>query len=464
MTPPYWQQTSLNAGDVSAVLGTQGTGEALRGQYGYNFPYAYIDMNYAGEQLGGQCYFSPDYAQLSDDQANIPAVLQHEIMEAITDPRMTLYYPSTTAWAGQTLSGAFTETGDMCEDQQVAIIATQPRTFPHYIQTAIQHISDKAPNGQCVYARATRGDFFTVGGSTDHLWHQKITADSSPSGGNWYDWGLMGTTGTLQTSPAAVAWAPGRQDVFVVDSLNHLRHAYVDKTSTGCPGPNSPCYDDWGVLPSPWAFAASQAVGVASWGPGRLDVFAMAVQSGSDPHLFHRIWDTGAIVWQDRGAAPSPMKFGPAAVSYGPQTVDVFVVGTDENIYRGTYTQLTNKFSWTLWHAKPSSVDIAHPVDVAESSPGQFDVMVIDNAGAMYDCGGDALHGAWTNCVVWSPPTGLTFVGKPSVVGLGDQRLLVGAHGSDGSGWVKLYDFGQNTGAWVSIGGALTFGPDLSSW
>jgi hypothetical protein len=441
----------------------------LQPQYGYGFPYAYVDLNYGawyGGQSGNQCYYSPDYSLLTDDQANMPAVLHHEIMEAITDPRVTLNYPNNEAWVGSQ-NNASTETGDMCWSQTVAIVATQPRVDSHYIQAVSAQISDRAPGGACVYARATQGDYFTVGGSNGHLWHEHIPADSSPVSGLWYDWGMMGSSGTLNSSPAAVSWAPGRQDVFVVDNQSHLRHAYVDSAHSSCLGPDNPCFDDWGVLSSTWEFAWNESIGVASWGPGRLDVFATGLQIGvwfGTPHLFQRIWDTGDYGWQDRGAAPAPIMYGPAAVSYGPGTVDVFVVGTDQNIYRGTYTQAGNHFVWTLWHGKPGTANIADSVDVAESAPGQFDVMVVDTSGALYDCGGDAINGAWANCVAWTPPSGVTVVGKPSVVGLGDQRLLVGIHGSNGGGWVKLYDFGQNTGPWVSIGGSLTYGPDLSSW
>jgi hypothetical protein len=108
---------------------------------------------------------------------------------------------------------------------------------------------------QLVHAPWVSGDYFSVGGTAGHLWHQHVTADTSPTAGSWYDWGLMGTSGTLISSPAAVSWAPGRHDLFVVDSTAQLRHAYVDSSNNSCPGPNSPCagrvadVHDRGLLP-----------------------------------------------------------------------------------------------------------------------------------------------------------------------------------------------------------------------
>jgi hypothetical protein len=97
----------------------------------------------------------------------------------------------------------------------------------------------------------------------------------TPSTSAWYDWGTLNTSGTLSGAPASVSWAPGRTDVFVVDNVNHLRHAYVDTHSNMCSGPDSPCYtdSDWGA-PSGWTLMANPTV--TSWGPGRLDVFVTA--------------------------------------------------------------------------------------------------------------------------------------------------------------------------------------------
>ena len=74
-----------------------------------------------------------------------------------------------------------------------------------------------------------------------------------------------------------------------------------------------------GVCPSPPT--------VVSWGPNRLDVFVI----GTDPQLYHKWWNGSAwgpsvTGWEAMGGASMAQ---PEVVSWGPNRLDVFVVGTD---------------------------------------------------------------------------------------------------------------------------------------
>jgi len=64
---------------------------------------------------------------------------------------------------------------------------------------------------------------------------------------------------------------------------------------------------------------------VASWGPGRLDVFA----AGEDGQLIHRAFDGG---WKDWHPLGGTFKGGPAAVSWGKNRIDIFVQGMDDHL------------------------------------------------------------------------------------------------------------------------------------
>ena len=65
---------------------------------------------------------------------------------------------------------------------------------------------------------------------------------------------------------------------------------------------------------------------LASWGPGRLDVFSR----GEDDALWHMSRTAGAAsewsAWESLGGIVTA---GPAATSWGPGRIDTFVRGTD---------------------------------------------------------------------------------------------------------------------------------------
>jgi hypothetical protein len=404
--------------------------------------------------------------------------LEHEYVEELTNP-------SGDAWSGWTTygyptTGGFSETADLCKAGQpgattpsTIAVALQPSTVANWTQAEIAHLSNKAgaPGiGACVFARATQADLFGIGTAPYHLYHKGITADDYVVNGSWMDWGTLGTQGSLSGAPASVSWAPYRTDVFVTDNQNHVRHGYTDGLNYSCPGPDSPCYDDWGG-PAGWNLLANPAV--TSWGPGRVDVFVTAWQYQFGGvfayHVFQRSWDAGTDSgWVDRQQAASPPAMGPAATTYSPGGVDLFVVGQDGNIYHGVYTKAGNTFTWAFWHGPPSNAAIADSVSVTSWLPGRFDVMVVDANHALWDCGGSSSANppAWAQCSSWTPPTNITFTNKPAIMHLGDGRLIVTARGlQDGQGWSKLWDWGKDTGPWVATGGALAgAGLGLSSW
>jgi hypothetical protein len=193
-----------------------------------------------------------------------------------------------------------------------------------------------------------------------------------------------------------------------------MKHAYVD-SQLGCYSANNtaPCVDNWGVAPYPYTFVGEPAV--TSWGPQRLDVFAMAVSSGNPGVLFHRSWDAGLDSgWVLRGHPPGTlMKTSPAATGYSPITtpntragrVDVFVVGVANKIYNGKWNG--SAFAWSLWSIYPSGFALVSKAAAASWCPGRMDVMVVDANGNLWDCWGTNF--AFSACSLWTPPSGITF-------------------------------------------------------
>jgi len=69
--------------------------------------------------------------------------------------------------------------------------------------------------------------------------------------------------------------------------------------------------------------ALTSGPGVASWGPGRLDVFVR----GSDNGLWHMWWDGGVYhSWESLGGV---LTTDPECISWGAGRIDCFVSSTD---------------------------------------------------------------------------------------------------------------------------------------
>jgi SpoIID/LytB domain protein len=107
---------------------------------------------------------------------------------------------------------------------------------------------------------------------------------------------------------------------------------------------NGSAWSAWTSLGSPPAGAAGDPT-VVSWAPGRLDVF---VRGGSDNRLWQIFSTDGGATWSawikpfgDDGTLAS----SPQAESRGPGRLDVWVTGTDNQIYQHFYDGQWNA-SW----------------------------------------------------------------------------------------------------------------------
>lgn len=180
-----------------------------------------------------------------------------------------------------------------------------------------------------IYARSTLSP---TGVSLLHTW-----ATNSIWSGQWEVRG----TGSMQGNPSAVSWGAGRIDIFARGGGNELAHEWYDSGNGGWHG--------WENLGGSLASAPS----VASWGPGHLDVFARA-DTGDLIHkwFLNDQWYSG---WQDLGCCLAGDVTNPVAtVSQGYPTVDVFVTGTQHDLYRKRWDGST----WSDWQFLDHSLDI----------------------------------------------------------------------------------------------------------
>jgi hypothetical protein len=187
-------------------------------------------------------------------------------------------------------------------------------------------------------------------------------------------------------------------------------------------------------------------VDVASWGPGRLDVFAR----GSDQQLWHRWFDSGR--WSGWEALGGTLTSDPSAVSRMDGVIDVFARGGSNQLVHRAFVRGQGWHAWehlggTLTSAPDAASWAAQRVDVFARGGDNQLVHLFFN-------------GSWAP--VWDHLGG-TLTSAPSAVSWGANRIDVFARGGDNQ-LVHRYYQGGWAPSWDHLGGTLTSGPDAASW
>src|SRR5262249_12417689 len=190
------------------------------------------------------------------------------------------------------------------------------------------------------------------------LWQTRST-DGNYS---WSDWTrvppqddqgrLIAPGGPWQilTSPAVASWGPGRMDLFVLAYSEQgfglwMLHTWADNYSW---------VGRWEAL----THGGMVDVGVASWGPGRLDVFTRdgyntMQQLGFDNGAWQ--WSRGEWQWSENLGGPpnGGLTSSPAAVGWSGHRINVFTRGTDGQLW-GTWATDGNWLGF--WGSLPAAL------------------------------------------------------------------------------------------------------------
>ncbi|HSU15043.1 hypothetical protein [Longimicrobium sp.] len=178
-----------------------------------------------------------------------------------------------------------------------------------------------SPGRLDVFALAMPGGLAGSGTNTlAHWWYP---------GGTSYGWGGPENLGpgwpaslAPNTSPVAVSRAPGVLDVFAIGEGRRLYHWYYPRPGTSeWGGPEELAGNTAGWLGRPHA---------VSWGAGRLDVFAV----GEDRRILHWWFDGG---WGGPEPLAGTVWSAPTAVAWGPNRLDVFAAGDDRTLWHWWY-------------------------------------------------------------------------------------------------------------------------------
>jgi hypothetical protein len=199
---------------------------------------------------------------------------------------------------------------------------------------------------------------------------------------------------------------------------------------------------------------------VLSWGPNRLDVFVL----GTDRALYHK-WFGGA--WgpslTDYERMAGICTSSPQAVAWDQNRLDVFVVGTDLALYHKWW----NGSNWgpsLTGYERMGGVCIGDP-RVVSWGPNRLDVFVVGTDGALYHKWWDGSN--WGPSLTGYENLGGVCMGQPEVASWGPNRLDIFVIGTDGALYHKWWDgsnWGPSLTGYERMGGVCIGNPRTVSW
>lgn len=199
------------------------------------------------------------------------------------------------------------------------------------------------------------------------------------------------------------------------------------------------------------------APAAVSWGPDRIDIFARGLDKGAVHKAWAQGWFPSADDWEGVGGGFA----GALAVeSWGGDRLDAFGVGLDDAMWHKAWDR-----GWSPGQAawEPIGGRFLSPPAVASWGPGRLDVVALGTDRAVW-------HKAWSQG--WFPsstgwePLGGAFLYPPAVASWGPGRLDVFGVGLDKAMFHKAWQDGWHPSptAWEFLGGGFTSPPAVCSW
>lgn len=200
---------------------------------------------------------------------------------------------------------------------------------PKVISTEVNHLDIIAPDGaRMLYIKSWDGQ----------NWIPSQTG-----------WSALG--GPFVGAPEAVSWDSSRLDVLARGEDGNLwLKSRVDATWI-------PSQTTWAAMGAPAGANIAAKPSVASWQPGRLDIFV----SATDGNVYIKSWTGSAWVpsqlgWNSMGAPAGKVLGAPQVVSWGPNRLDVFARGVDGQLYIKSWvgdSWVPSQLGWNSLAAPP---------------------------------------------------------------------------------------------------------------
>jgi LysM repeat protein len=154
-----------------------------------------------------------------------------------------------------------------------------------------------------------------VRGTDDHLYH-RVYENDGWQGAKWED---LSDGHTIEQSPGAVSWGPNRIDLFAVWNKQVHHRASQD--------------GKWSAWTENLEGATNDAPTAASWKMARVDVLVHT----SDHFLSRRYWENGWNVWENVGGQSKTLRSAPTAVSTAINRIDCFARGSNDRLLHAWY-------------------------------------------------------------------------------------------------------------------------------
>ena len=275
-----------------------------------------------------------------------------------------------------------------------------------------------------------RLDVFALG-ADKAIWHKAL------DGATWSDWHSLGGPIQFISSPTAVSWGPYRLDIFAIGEDRALWHQWWDGS-----------WGTWHSLGGQWSLAPS----VASWGPNRLDVFAL----GDDRALWHLAWSGGEggkrAGWGQWESLGNTLASPPQAISWGPNRLDVFALALDRSVLHIAWAG-----SWSGWESQGGTFIL--PPTVVSWGENRLDLFGVDQSMTLVhkEWTGKYWRGTWDNL-------GGYLVSTVEAVARGPQQLSIFGVGLDQKLYCLEGDGQATWGTWWPLDGQITTPPHAVVW
>ncbi len=299
-----------------------------------------------------------------------------------------------------------------------------------------------------------------VHGSDDAIWHRSY-------GGQWSNWESLGGTAVVKNGGIAavavaadVAGTPAFLHVFACGTSSQgpsvLVHKYAQVTLHPGAAPTIAAWtEETATLPGNVALDSDPAA--VSWGPGRVDVFVRGVDgqlygASAAATAYPKLGAFAAVPNVDKALLQGAV----SAVSWGPGRVDVFAraagaAGLPTHPY---HYWLTTAGTWSS-----EAVKILTRNDPVAVSWGlnRIDLFVENSADTLFQM---TWNGAWQQAVQLGPLMNASVVHATS---WGPGRIDLFVRGGDQGLWHEWYD-GSRWHGWAPLADQLRTEPAAVSW
>ncbi len=254
----------------------------------------------------------------------------------------------------------------------------------------------------------------------------------------------------------AIAWGPGRLDLFTTGSDLNVFHKAYDGENGGGWIPNMETQEQW-------MSHAGESVGTpaaVTWGKNRIDLFVRNI-NGSIKHQAWNgsSWYPSQTTWEDMGGTfAGDIK----AVSWSKDRIDLFGRAYDGKIYHKAWDGKKWWPSVTGWSVLGDETATSDPVAISWGA-NRLDVFIRGKAG-------NVMIKSWDGNQWWpwaDLGAQIPFGSKPAVTAWGKERLDIVIRGMDNAIWHKAYSNGNwypSVTGWNNMGGVVSSDPAMVSW